>query len=523
MNTTQFVSVVEHFKQHRQAQPEKAALHCLTKTIDYNTLSQNVQLWSQQLHTYGIKAGDRVAILLEKGIDFVTGMMTALELGAAYIPLDATQPIERAQLILENAKPDVLIVNELLWQKLHTLNNGNDIVGVERICITDRLIDAESKTFFSVSDMVFQTFNYPAPKAKPEDIAAILFTSGSTGVPKGVQLSHQNLSFFVDWTVKELGIHSNDVLSNHAGYHFDLSTFDIFATLTTGASCWIISSDEQRNVVALSEGIQRHQISIWYSVPSVLTMLVQADAFTADTPAPMRHIIFAGEVFPIKALCRLKDCLPAETRLHNWYGPTETNVCLAHEITEADLHKDCPAPIGVGLPGLEALLVDDDNNVLTNEGDIGELMIQGPCVTPGYTNVVDKTNNTNHQEQRHATGDLCRLEGGQFYYHGRKDRMVKVNGNRIELGEIEACLSTMPGLAEVAVLCKLTETDQQIIAFVATPEGEKPVSILKLKQFVSTRLPKYMIPNAIRRLDVLPKNPNGKTDYKQLKEMESLK
>lgn len=520
MNTTQFVSVVEHFKTHRQTQPEKAALHCQQQTIDYRELTQNIQRWSQQLYTQGIVAGHKVAILLDKGIHFVTGMMTALELGATYVPLDATQPIERAQLILEEAQPDVLLVSELLWQKLHTLNDGKDIPGVKRICITDHLIEAETNAFFSVSDVTFSHFTYPSPVAKPTDIAAILFTSGSTGVPKGVQISHQNLSFFVDWTVATLGVNSSDVLSNHAGYHFDLSTFDIFATFTTGASCWIITSEEQRNVVALSEGIHKHQISIWYSVPSVLTMLVQANAFNNDTPAPMRHIIFAGEVFPIKALARLKDCIPAKTQLHNWYGPTETNVCLAHQITDHDLAQEFPAPIGIGLPGLEALLVDENNHALNNEGDIGELIIQGPCVTPGYTNTVDANNHANHQQQRHATGDLCRLEGGKFYYHGRKDRMVKVNGNRIELGEIEACLATMPGLAEVAVLCKLTQSDQQIIAYVATPEGEKPVSILKLKQFVSTRLPKYMIPNAIRRLDVLPKNPNGKIDYKLLKEMD---
>lgn len=520
MNTTQFISVVEHFKTHRQAQPEKAALHCANQTIDYRSLTHDIQQWSQQLYTQGIQAGDRVAILLEKGIPFVTGMMAALELGATYVPLDATQPIERAQLILEEAKPDVLLVSEILWQKLLKHTGGKDIAGVKRICLTDHFIDAETTTFFSVSDLNFGKITYPAHIANPEDIAAILFTSGSTGVPKGVQISHKNLSFFVDWTVESLGVNSNDTLSNHAGYHFDLSTFDIFATFTTGASCWIITSEEQRNVVALSEGIHRHQISIWYSVPSVLTMLVQANTFTEETPAPMRHIIFAGEVFPIKALCRLRDCLPEGTQLHNWYGPTETNVCLAHQVTPDDLTHDFPAPIGVGLPGLEALLIDENNHALTNEGDIGELIIQGPCVTPGYTNTIDPNNHANHQQQRHATGDLCRLEGGKFYYHGRKDRMVKVNGNRIELGEIEACLATMPELAEVAVLCKLTDSDQQIIAFVAAPEGEKPVSILKLKQFVSTRLPKYMIPNAIRRLEVLPKNPNGKIDYKVLKEME---
>jgi non-ribosomal peptide synthetase component F len=309
-----------------------------------------------------------------------------------------------------------------------------------------------------------------------------------------------------------MDLRETDVFSNHASFNFDLSTFDLFGALAVGASLWVIPDASARNPAALVQGIARHRVTVWYSVPSVLSLLLDSGQLTPDLVAPLRYVLFAGEVFAIKQLRRLKELLPRDAGLYNLYGPTETNVCTFYRVGEIDPERAVPVPIGRPITGARVLVVDDRGQALP-PGELGELVVEGPCVTPGYFRRSDDRNTENHRRNRHATGDVVGYEGEELVYRGRKDRMVKLGGFRVELGEIEAALLRHEAVGEAAVLALDGDAGPRLVAFCSPGE----LTLLELKTHCGNLLPRYMIPHSLVRMPSLPKNPNGKIDYVQLK------
>ncbi|SFC05460.1 AMP-binding protein [Pseudoalteromonas denitrificans] len=497
---TEFNSIMSGFERSCKQFPENIAVHCLDESVSYETLEQTVLQWSNAFLNEDLK-GKRILIHLDKGIEYVKSIYACLAAGAIYVPVDASQPIERILSIISQAQPDLIITDESKCKML------NDVL-VSRFVLSQEscyFLNKDQKQVFLDERLDKKAIFH---KAKPDEVAAILFTSGSTGVPKGVQISHKNLAYFINWAVDSLNLTQKDVLSNHASFSFDLSTFDLFAASQVGAATWVITTQQQKFVAELVNGIKKYNVSIWYSVPSVLSMMVATNALDKNTTSRLRHVIFAGEVYPIGALRTLNTCLADTCSLHNWYGPTETNVCLYHKITNEDLTKDHPVPIGKPLAGSDAVI----------DCDTGELIIYGPSVTPGYSNVIDGRNAKLHEQFGHATGDLVRFENGVYYYQDRIDDMVKINGHRIELGEINACLSTMPEIYEVVVQCITTDFQQKLIAYIV-PNTEAKINTLAVKQFASEKLPRYMVPNNVKCLSQLPRNANGKVDYKILRSL----
>lgn len=504
-----FLPVIDHLRASAGRVPDRPAF-VGRDAIAYGPFYEAVRDWSGRFVAHGLERGGRVAIWLPKCLDYVTALYAAMEVGGIYVPMDGSQPAERARKILAGADPTILVTDRRHYAELA----GCEIPSLNAVFLVDG--DEEGGCLRIVATATTPVAGDAAPepfRPGPEDVAAILFTSGSTGVPKGVQISYANLHSFIGWAVPEMDIREQDVLSNHAGFHFDLSTFDLFAAAAAGAAVWIVREEEQRNVTALVDGIRTHGVTVWYSVPSVLTLLVGSQVLGREEAAGLRHVLFAGEVFPIKHMCALKERLPADCGLYNLYGPTETNVCLYYRVRESDLERTRPVCIGTPLPGLTAEILDEDGRPVEDPDGIGELVMSGPCVTPGYFRMVEPRNHDNHKAGRHATGDLVGYENGFLYYYGRKDRMVKVNGNRVELGEIEAALSAMPQIREVAVVAEITETAQNIVAcYSLQPESGK-LGVIAIKQHCSRLLPRYMIPKHAYQLDELPKNQNGKIDY----------
>jgi amino acid adenylation domain-containing protein len=499
-----FVAVIEHLRAAAERHPDRPAF-VGEGAIAYGAFRALVASWAATFAARGLAPGGRVAIWLPKGRDYATAIYAAMDAGGVYVPLDGTQPAERARKILTSAEPTVLVTDQKHLREIEDLR----LPSLKALFLVEEGEGEPRVVEVAPADPV----RYAPFRPAPSDVAAILFTSGSTGVPKGVQISHGNLDCFIGWAVAEFALTERDVLSNHAGFHFDLSTFDLFAAAAAGAAVWIVREAEQRDVPALAGGIAAHGVTVWYSVPSVLTMMAASQTLTPPATARLRHVLFAGEVFPIKHLAALGACLPQGCSLYNLYGPTETNVCLFYRVREADLRRTRPVYIGEPLPGVEALVLDERGNPVVEEGEIGELVISGPCVTPGYRNLVDPRNHDNHRLGRHATGDLVHYEGGYLQYCGRKDRMVKINGNRVELGEIEAALSALPEIREVGVVAEVTETAQSVTAFYSLEPGAARPGLIAIKQHCSRLLPRYMIPKAARHLDELPKNQNGKIDY----------
>jgi amino acid adenylation domain-containing protein len=352
-----------------------------------------------------------------------------------------------------------------------------------------------------------------------DDLAYILYTSGSTGKPKGVMLSHRNAVSYVDWCSEVFGPSEDDRFSSHAPFHFDLSILDLYVPLKHAATVVLINADQGKEPAGLAALIAERRLTIWYSTPTILTMLAQYGKMERHDFGTLRYVFFAGEVFPVKHLRAVKALLP-RPRFFNLYGPTETNVCTYHEIPrEVEPDRTQPYPIGKVCEQFRARVVDEDG-VDVARGAEGELIIAGPGVLVGYWNLPDRTAQAFFVDQEgerwYRTGDLVLEDAdGVFTYVGRRDRMVKRRGYRIELGEIESGLYKHPDVKEAAVVAlKDADGGVRIKAFLAS--NGPTLSVITLKQFCAQVLPTYMSPDAFGFIEVLPKTSTDKVDYQRL-------
>ncbi|MFD0416963.1 amino acid adenylation domain-containing protein [Streptomyces sp. NPDC127108] len=501
----------------------------------YGELAAHVAALASGLLGVGAEVGDRVAIWTDKQPRYAEAILGALHAGCAYVPLDGGQPVARVETILRDAEPVALVTD---GRRLEALRERQLPESVRVIVLVDES-GAEggdggtgdrspvSRSTVSRSTVGWSAFTAGAaghvvllPPLDRDDLAAILYTSGSTGIPKGVRISYRNLACFIRWAREELDVGPGDVFAGHASFNFDLSTFDLFTALSAGAGLWIVPDAQARDVAALAAGIRDHGVSVWYSVPSVLRLLTASGALTPDTARGLRYVLFAGEVFPIPHLRALARQLAPDTGLYNLYGPTETNVCTYHRVRPEDLARHEPVPIGTPLPGAKVSVVDDSGRALTGPDAFGELVVEGDCVTPGYWRREAEPAAAGHRGGRHATGDLVshdvRYGSAALVYRGRKDRMVKLAGHRVELGEIEAAVLRHPGIAHAAVVADTGGPDT-VIALYFTLNGETPrPGLIELKRHCARYLPRYMLPRTATCLDELPHNANGKTDYRRL-------
>ncbi|QPB84034.1 AMP-binding protein [Pseudoalteromonas rubra] len=481
---------------HAQQTPHKTALICADQQWDYAQLAARACQIANALCALGL---DQAPVLLNlpKHPDTVAAIYACWLSGNHYIPIDYSQPEARVERIISAAKP-ALVLDQDWLNTLDSLSHSSDY------------------------EQDLSAYMSRLRQYRDTTLAAVLYTSGSTGTPKGVQISHDMLDFFIDWAAHTTCIDNEDILANHASFAFDLSTFDLFATVRAGACVWLITEQEQKDPLALISGIKKHQVSIWYSVPSILSMMVRSGELNSHCTATLKQVIFAGEPFAVAALQRLITCLPAGTALHNWYGPTETNVCVAWQVNRPQLDGLRHLPIGSLLPELKGWLEDDTGKrtpLTESLGQCGELIIGGRCVTPGYANVDLPRATALHQQNCHATGDLVELTEAGLIYRGRIDDMVKLNGYRVELGEIESLLHRHPAIDQAALHLSLGEQQHQLIAVIVLKDGAEKPSLLVLKQFLKQQLPAYMLPHKVIVTAQLPLNANGKVDRKQLAEL----
>ena len=356
------------------------------------------------------------------------------------------------------------------------------------------------------------------------DLAYILYTSGSTGTPKGVMISHRASLTFCAWAASCAGLREQDRVCSPAPLHFDLSVFDIFATCRAGACMVVLPEKTTTFPVRLAEWMEQERITVWYSVPSILTMLATYGNLQKFDLSELRAIVFAGEVFPVKHLKRLMAQLP-DARYLNWYGPTETNVCTWYEVPPGSAELTAPIPIGRACANTDVFAVTSDGRRVSEPGQEGELYVRGPALMHGYFDQPDKTRQVlgrnpfqeAYDEPAYRTGDLVTVdEEGNYVFLGRRDGMVKTRGYRVELGEVEAALYAHPDIREAVVLPMPDEILGNRLRAVISANGSPGLTRQDVLEHCLRRLPGYMVPDVVEFCEALPRTSTGKVDRTQL-------
>jgi amino acid adenylation domain-containing protein len=476
-----------------------AAISDAYTELDYGGLDAMGDRVAGALHELGVRSGDRVAIWLVKSVHAVAAMQGVLRLGAAYVPVDPLSPASRAATIMRDCRIAALVAAP---------ERAAAVLEGELAAVPLLPADPGGDPSWSALDRFGGVA--PATPGGDDDLAYILYTSGSTGVPKGVCISHRNALAFVEWAAREVQATRDDRFANHAPFHFDLSVFDLYAAFLVGARVSIVPEQHAYVPRALVDFVVHERISIFYAVPSALILMVDRGGLLEEPQLPLRTIVFAGEPYPIKHLRRLRDGLPG-VRLFNWYGPTETNVCTGYEVREIAPDRSTPVPIGRAASGDRVWAVRDDGSEAAL-GEEGELLVSGPTVALGYWG------RDPHGDAPYRTGDIVREESaGEYVYVGRRDQMVKIRGHRVELGEIEVALLGHPDIEEVGVVTAGSGIDARLIAYLTTP-GDAP-TLLELKRHCAERLPRHMIIDRAVELPALPRTRNGKLDRPALRRM----
>jgi amino acid adenylation domain-containing protein len=500
--------LLQHLLAERAAlAPGRPAVAAGERSLSYEELDRLSNQVARALLAQGVRPGDRVGILAPKSAASVAAVFGALKAGACYVPLDPRSPAERLAAIMRDSGVAVIVADEGTAQRAAAMADAVPGLAV----LPGDAVRAEPDGPLT-GDRAIET-----------DLAYILYTSGSTGTPKGVMISHRASLTFCAWAADCAGLGEQDRVCSPAPLHFDLSVFDVFATCRAGACLVVLPEQTTTFPVRLAEWMARERISVWYSVPSILTMLATYGNLREFDLSALRAIVFAGEVFPAKHLSRLMAELP-DARYLNWYGPTETNVCTWYEVPPGS-ELTAPIPIGRACANTDVFAVTADGRRVSEAGQEGELYVRGPALMQGYWGQPDKTAavlsrnpfQEAYDEPAYRTGDLVTVdEEGNYVFLGRRDGMVKTRGYRVELGEVEAALYAHPAVREAVVLPVPDEILGNRLRAVISVDASSALTRQDVLEHCLRRLPGYMVPDVVEFCQALPRTSTGKVDRTQL-------
>ncbi|MEU6073959.1 amino acid adenylation domain-containing protein [Micromonospora sp. NPDC047074] len=504
------------------ATPNATALVDADRRASYAELDRRANQVARHLIGHGVRRGDRVGLYLDKSLEAVVGLYGILKAGAAYVPLDPSAPPRRLGYIARDAGIAVLLTSHhksAVWSDLVAAGAPLSML----LCLDG---DAPSTAapdgvaLCGSADLAALDAGRVGRAVTELELAYVLYTSGSTGKPKGVMLTHRNALAFVEWVVDELRPSADDRFASHAPLQFDLSVLDLFASARVGAALHLVPRSAMLFPVELAGFIRDRGITVWYSVPSALVLLATRGGLAREGLPSLRTVLFAGEVFPTPMLRRLTGLLP-HARFTNLYGPTETNVCTFHHVTDLDGSDDRPVPIGLPIRGVDTFVVTDDGRI-AEPGETGELWVRGPTVMRGYLGDDERTGAVFGVDPRSGDGALAYRTGDLVSFHepagyrflGRRDLQVKIRGYRIELGEVESALHHHPTVTDCAAVAVPDPLlGHRIVAHVvAGPD----VTVADLLAGCRDRLPDYMVPSRIELHAALPRTTTGKIDRQVL-------
>jgi amino acid adenylation domain-containing protein len=513
--------------------PDRPALAAGDRSLTYAELDKLSNQVAHALLAQGVAPGDRVGVLAPKSAASVVGIFGTLKAGTCYVPLDPGAPAGRLSGIMRDSGIAVVLADAGRVPAAAAM--AGSVPQLRSVIVVGPHWGQDGGGAAGAAPPGLAVLPWEAVLAEPggpvagnqaieTDLAYILYTSGSTGTPKGVMISHRNSLTFVAWAAACAGLREQDRVCSPAPLHFDLSVFDIFATCAAAACLVVLPPGATMFPVRLAEQMEREQISVWYSVPSVLTMLVTYGNLAGFDLSRLRAVIFAGEVFPVKHLRGLMAALP-HARYLNWYGPTETNVCTAFEVPGDSAGPPDPVPIGKACANTEVFAVAADGSRVSRPGDVGELYVRGPSLMQGYWArseitqevLVPNPFQAAYREMVYRTGDLVtKDQDGNYIYLGRQDGMVKTRGYRVELGEVEAALYQHPAIHEAVVLPVPDELLGSRLRAVISADAPGGLTREQVLEHCRRLLPGYMVPDVVEFCPALPRTSTGKVDRARL-------
>lgn len=462
-----------------------------------------------------------VGILSSVNPESISAVLGILKIGGTYIPLDEYSPSERLEHIVKNTSLDVVVVDARWFDDHFELFELDQIKKIIVIGDNSQVTNVSNKTVSYEKVMEYSSSEIQEINQVSDDLAYILHSSGSTGVPKGIMLTHRNARTFVDWMQKEFKLTRKDVVMSRAPFKFDLSVFDIFNTFNVGAKLVCFDWNKQRvgdgKHIDYVKLMKREKATIIYTTPSTfISLMNRGNLGNADLE--LREIMYAGEPFPIPQLRRLREALP-RTRIANIYGPTETNIVTYYWVDRVP-EDDSPIPLGDVVEDTEILVVSEDMKRICEPNELGELWCRGGTVTIGYLGLEEKTKECLVRSPFHKypvfywrTGDFgSRDEDGCLHYNGRRDHMIKVKGFRIELGEVETAISSFNGIDEFVVVAVPDEKYGNRLYCYYSALKNKSFLSEDLVKHLRRKIPEYMIPYRFELLTNLPKTSSGKVD-----------
>ncbi|MEX2471161.1 MAG: amino acid adenylation domain-containing protein [Gemmatimonadota bacterium] len=497
------------------SRPDAPAIIGEDRTFTYAELDDASNRLASLLQSYGCERGNRVAILMPNSARTVATLVGVLKAGCAYVPLDPAGGMSRIADMLRQCEPKVLLVggcDPAVVTDLDTRGIVTGWIGTE---------PAPPRTDFALADIDAAAADAPKSDVGPDDLAYILFTSGTTGSPKGVPISHASARAFTDWAVKQFELEPDDRISGHTALTFDLSIFDIFVTFGAGAQLHQVPKRVRLLPHEVARFIEERKLTLWFSVPSQLAYVARFDALGDEDLSSVRHVAWCGDALATASLLYWKRRLPGVT-FTNLYGPTETTVASSYYVVpESFDDPGAPIPIGTACAG-EELLVLNEHLAPVPEGGVGDIYIGGVGLSPGYWRDPGRTGKVFVQDPRspggperlYRTGDRGRLgPGGTVDFLGRADFQIKTGGYRVEPGEVESAVLALPEVTACVVVAVTVDNFSGSAVgcvYVASP-GTTP-RVGEMKKRLGDALPAYMVPSKWLALDELPLDSRGKID-----------
>lgn len=499
-----------------EAFPEKHAFRYNQQFYTYQDLLDKSNQLALHLRDQGVKKGDRIGIFMNRSLETALAVYGIMRAGAAFVPMDPYAPASRTQFLIQDCGLKHLISTPSQSKKLKDISfEGTRLQSIIGLEDHPALTTTNWETIFGLPT------HWSHPRILSDDLAYIMYTSGTTGQPKGIMHSHYSGLSYAKLSSELYEVGPDDRLGNHAALHFDISTMGYFTMPYSAGTTVIVPEIHTKLPASLSQLIEKEKLTIWYSVPLALTQLLQKGVLEQRDLSALKWVLFGGEPFPAKHLNSLMKYWP-EATFCNVYGPAEVNQCTYHHIKEFPNEAEA-IPLGKIWDNTEGLILDEDDQAVP-EGAIGELLIRSATRMKGYWSQPELTQKSlYHQKDKNGntktfyrTGDLVKLnKNNDLLFFGRKDRQIKTRGYRVELDEVQEHLNSYPGIIEAAVYPVRVKEETQIFASVVLQETAN-FDDKKLSQFLKSLIPWYAVPTRFFQLKEIPRTAAGKTDHKQL-------